>query len=108
MNRNKEIIINENKGNECKGLIFRASVNSFIEKKGNYVYQERMILLKRKSCSGCEDCDWIKENFEEMVADEHFPIIQNIRHGCLYTLIVTYENDDDDYELEFIPYKLKR
>jgi hypothetical protein len=92
----------------CKGLIYRAHVNGFINKYGNYVYKETMILLKRKSCPGCLQCDWLKEELQEGLLNEVLPICDNIIDNQLYKLQVARRDWEtgivDEYDLEFVKY----
>ncbi|MCK5235433.1 MAG: hypothetical protein KAR06_00495, partial [Deltaproteobacteria bacterium] len=60
----------------------------FNYKRGEYTYKERMRLLKKKSCPGCENCGPTLEMLDEDVAEDNFPIIDKIKHGALYTLQV--------------------
>jgi len=92
---------------DCNGLIFRADVNAYVNSKGTYVCQEKMILLKRKSCLTCETCISLEELLSEGVAEGRLPIINNIKHERLYSLHVVNKTTDwetgwvDDYDLEF-------
>ena len=53
---------------ECKGLLYRCSVNKYLDSRGAYVETVRMIPLKRKSCTGCEKCEWLHDYlYEEVV-----------------------------------------
>lgn len=96
---------------ECKGLIFRGKCNSFINSNGEYVYQERMYPLKKKSCSGCDKCGFLHETLEEYLSNGLNPIISNIEHNALYKLTDVNIQKDwessivDDYDLEFVRIK---
>jgi len=95
---------------ECKGAVYRAHVNAFINSKGQYVYQERMVPMKRMSCSGCADCGFIEELLEESMGMEDFPIIKDIVDNALYSLEIinhksqySYDGEiEDEFELEFV------
>jgi len=96
---------------QCKGLIFRGKRNAFISGRGDYVYTERMALLKRKSCKGCERCGYMMEELEEFLSNDYLPIIPtHLENGQLYKLTVTNISKDwetgivDDWDLEFIKY----
>ena len=71
---------------ECKGLFWRGSVSIFTDQSGRVKQSKEVRLLKRKSCSGCEICDWIIDHLREDVScgcsDD---ILSNIEHGKLYT-----------------------
>ena len=92
----------------CKGRIYRGKQDAFINVKGEYVYRERMIPLKRQSCSGCDKCGWMDEDLSEFVGNDTLPIIQNIEDGATYRLSVVNESRDwesghvDDYDFEFV------
>jgi len=102
----------ENKSEKvCKGKFFRASVNGFMSADGTYTYQERMKPLKRMSCSGCADCDWIEDDLKEFICNEMFPDVKDgIENAAIYTLEVTDISRDwesgivDGYELQFVKY----
>ena len=92
---------------KCKGIIYRAQVNAYINKRGEYIYQERMSLLKRKSGTGCPDCYYFAEMLYEDVNSNILPIISNIVHNQLYrlTIVNIYKDFEtgnvDNYDLEF-------
>jgi len=95
---------------KCKGLIFRAHVNGFVNMRGQYIYKESMTLLKRQSCPGCEDgpCDrYLWDDLLEDVSGGTFPIIKDIVNDALYKLIIVNKSIDwetgtvDEYDLEF-------
>ncbi|MCK5614425.1 hypothetical protein KAR91_71825 [Candidatus Pacearchaeota archaeon] len=97
---------------DCKGKVFRARVNTFFNAKGHFIYQERMIPLKRMSCPGCEICDWMDEYIKEDMDCGYTPIIEDpIRDGALYEL-VSYDHggmtlDGYESELEFVFERIK-
>ncbi|MCK5020020.1 MAG: hypothetical protein KAS32_23405 [Candidatus Peribacteraceae bacterium] len=49
---------------DCKGVVYRASVYSGMTKLGP-MFRVRLKKLKRKSCPGCENCDWVEESLQE-------------------------------------------
>ena len=59
MNINEEV---------CKGLVYRLSINQFINKRGQIIYKETMTPLKRESCPGCKYCGWLKDTLLEFIA----------------------------------------
>ena len=95
----------------CKGRIYRARVSAFIDNRGDYVYRERMVLLKRKSCIGCEECGCLDDMLSEFLSNETPPIIMHIEDGALYSLRVVNESRDwesgmiDDWDMEFVKIK---
>ncbi len=97
------------KDKRCRGLIFRASASQYFNING--IGQViRLRLLKRKSCSGCEYCGWMVNDFNE----SEYPQIRgmgNIRDRKIYKLIVTNESRDfetgyvDNYDFELTEVK---
>lgn len=92
----------------CDGLFYRGKVNAYTS-GGNYIFDRRMMLLKRRSCSGCENCHFLLEDLNERSHDNHYyPNIDHVEHGALYQLRMTNISTDwesgyvDDWELEFI------
>ena len=47
-------------GNKCNGLIYRAKVNHYAT-DDEIVLEIRLRKLKKKSCQGCEKCDWLQK-----------------------------------------------
>jgi hypothetical protein len=93
---------------ECKGKIFRCRVNAFVNSKGEYVYQERMIPLKRKSCPGCEKCGHLEDQLPEFISMGTGVNIHGIVDGGIYCLAIVNESRDwesgvvDDWDLAFV------
>lgn len=96
---------------KCEGKMYRGHVNAFLNTKGEYVYRERMVPLKRQSCPGCLNCDSLSELLNEFVSlgtTDSYPIIRDIEDGALYGLRVVNESKDweigttDDFDLEFV------
>jgi hypothetical protein len=91
----------------CKGLLFKGRVSSWFDGK-NIHTKKSLMLLKRKSCSGCEYCDWQYEYLKEDSAcfsDED--IIGDIEDGKLYTtkfsVVRDFETGFEEVEgIEFI------
>ncbi len=80
----------------CKGRIYRARVNAFLNHKGEMVYQERMAPMRRKSCPGCEECFHL-DQLAEYVADGEPPDYMDcISNGALYELVL--KDDKPDWE----------
>ena len=78
----------------CKGLVFRGYNSTFIS--GNYVGKHQGIkLLKKKSCPGCEKCDYLLDEINESVACGVLEM-DEIEHGELYS--VSVKIDSIDYE----------
>lgn len=92
---------------ECTGLVFKGRTNTFLSSRGEYVYQERMLPLKRKSCR-CGHCGYILDSLSDFIeSGDAIPLAKPISDGTLYTLNITHESRDfesgivDDFELEF-------
>lgn len=92
----------------CKGLFYRGRVSSFLDKKGGYTYQERMVPLKRMSCPGCDQCEWLRDSLSESVSYGDTPVIKDIKDGAMYSLKVVNESRDfetghiDSWDMEFV------
>jgi len=68
---------------KCKGLIFRGKLNTFFS-IDKYVYQESMVLLKKKSCPGCQECQFLLDDLPEML--DRGNLINDFEDGALYKL----------------------
>ena len=96
----------------CDGLFYRGVENSFLSKHGEYVYQNRMRLLKRKSCKGCWTCVSMLEEMEGFITDGYPPEIDEIENGALYQLRIinqtrthTLDGCEDEYDYGFVKVK---
>lgn len=108
-------IVNEtDKSSTCKGQIYRARINRYQITRGDFVETRIMNLLKRKSCTGCEECDWEDNIVSEIMFEEEMrPDLSHVKHGELYERIIEIEHHtdwesgfpDNDYFLKFIPYE---
>ncbi len=104
-------MIEEVEESDCKGLIYRCRINAYIDSRGTYVYQEKMIPMKKLSCKGCKECGWLKDGLNEFVIDNIYPIIEDPIDGELYTLGITNESRDlktgiiNDWDMEFVRIK---
>jgi len=90
----------------CKGLYFRCRMSQFISSKGEYIYTEKMIPLKRKSCTGCDKCMPVLDCFDDIL---DIPVvIEKIVDGGLYKLDIINESRDwetgiiDEWDLGFV------
>ena len=70
---------------DCKGRIYKARLNVYIDKRGDYIETRRMVLMKSLSCYGCGECGWIDEAMPEINKD-WYPIIDGLDDGELYYL----------------------
>ena len=97
------------KPTECKGLFFRAQINCFESSRGDYYKSLSLKKLKRKSCQGCKDCDFIKEAIHECDFIESIDL-KTIITGACYNLHVDYyfdleEGYANDWEFSLIEIK---
>lgn len=102
-----------NKENSCPGLFFRGRKREFITRDYQYVYQKRMVFLKRKSCPGCEKCEPLHDALQEFVSLGDHVKINKLEDGGLYQLRIANIQKDwetgvtEDYDLEFVQVKEK-
>lgn len=95
---------------ECKGLIYRGRVNEFFNANGDYIEKKTMSPLKRKSCKGCEKCDWLTDDANEQLGCRIPLEMPEIIDGNMYQLKVTSYSRDwesglvDDWEVGFVDY----
>ncbi len=85
-------------------LVYKCVKNQFLNKKGEFVFQVRMIPQKRMSCNDCQrgddliqryndDNDYLKTDPEELV------------HGKYYNLEACNVRDEEDCDLRFARYE---
>lgn len=92
--------------NVCKGKVYKVIDNNFLASDGSYHTQRRYRYMKRKSCKGCQYCDWINDTINEGTA-----VIDGGHHGDYVTLVMANQHTDwetgmvDDFDLRFIPYR---
>lgn len=105
---NADLAINKE---NCKGRVFRGKAEQFVSSRdGSYSYLQRMVPLKRKSCKGCQFCDYLDEYLSESICNGTPPIMDQIIHNKMYYLAITNESRDwetgivDDFDLEFLEY----
>jgi hypothetical protein len=93
---------------ECKGLVYKAGINFFRNKNGEYVVHKRLRFMKKLSCSmeGC--CGWMEEELSKAWFD-YSPDelgVNNIKNGYLYKLTVNViyscEIDNNEYVFKFV------
>lgn len=109
----------------CNGKFYKAKFNPFINRKGEYVYQIRMIPIKKMSCPGCDSCWFLDEDLNERLGcfeydkhkskspfhSGHIPNMEHLRHDHIYELKATNLSKDwetgyvDDWDLEFVEIK---
>jgi len=94
---------------KCPGWFYRARANNYIT-NGELRTDQRLIPLKRKSCSGCSKCDWITTALSEQYGNDPL-VITGLVDGGLYKL--NYEVDIptapyfDDWAVEFSFFHVK-
>ena len=93
----------------CKGLYWRAKINTFLSSYNSIEHKESLRFLKRKSCPGCEQCGWVFDYIQEAVGFDGI-VIQDLEDGGLYTYnVVTSKGYYDPYPetdyIEFIKVK---
>lgn len=94
---------------DCKGLVFKCVDNDYFS-NDRIVKQRTMRLMKKLSCSGCEQCGPLLDDVKEFMFDQsHAVMTDNCEHGNLYQLIVVKDSQDwetgywDDWHYEFSP-----
>ena len=94
---------------ECKGLIFRCEITSWVGSDNDVNFKERYRFIKSASCPGCEQCGFLWDDLHERTCDPIYQtILRNGDHGKLYELKVTGVSHDwetgivDDWDIEFV------
>lgn len=88
----------------CKGLFFRAVRNKFYIKEKRIVEHLELRFLKKKSCPGCEKCDFLWYDLQE--SDESISL-SHIEQDKIYSPVITNISRDwetgyiEDWEIEF-------
>lgn len=71
------IVVDETKPS-CKGRIYRLRINDYLGKRGELIYKETFVPVKKMSCQGCESCGWIDEFIrEEMLCCNGIKIVDD-------------------------------
>ena len=95
----------------CNGAIYRYKQNLYLGSRGEIVYKDSFIPMKKLSCKGCECCYWIYESLSDMISNGNIIIPNNLEDGELYYLSVTNISTDwetgvvDDFDFMFVKYK---
>lgn len=74
----------ENSESQCKGLFFKGYNYVFSDLKGKIKSSKELRLLKKKSCTGCEDCEWFWDFLGDTISEE-YGLLDNIEYGKIYT-----------------------
>jgi hypothetical protein len=90
----------EEKKSECVGKFFRAQRSYFMTGNGGFSLQIRMTPLKRKSCPGCKDCEWIMDEIQEGISCETPPLIESVENGKIYK--IGFANISTDFETGYV------
>lgn len=91
----------------CKGLIFRVRESRFMSLSGAITSKREYRPLKRLSCAGCPQCEWIEGDLREL----DFQFVNGGKDGDTVQLKMTNIGRDpetgyiDDYDLEFVKIK---
>ena len=99
------VLLKNDSDNGCKGIFWRGSVNCYVD-RGNIIVKKSLKLMKRMSCPGCENCDWLSEYFREDVADGK-DYLSGIEHGRMYTFKVHssqgyFDSNPEIDDIEFV------
>lgn len=88
------------KKDTCKGLFWRGSVSTYVTDLGLTIGVKKMLrFLKKKSCPGCAQCQWVLEHIDEDTSQNRvMDYIGDIKQGAVYT----YEVDGDKEGIERI------
>ena len=93
---------------DCKGLVYRARVDSFLKRGGEYVDRRGLTLLVRKSCRTCEECLSLLDMFKDYINEGHCVNTNHLEDMSAYRLTITNIIKDwelgvvIDYNIEFI------
>jgi len=101
-------VSDKNEKEKCKGLFWRAYINTY-EQDGKIVVKRELRLLKSRSCTGCVKCGWFLEYMSDELDFNHTQL-DNVKHGRIYTYKVhTSQGYYDLYpeidEIEFVEVK---
>lgn len=90
---------------ECRGIFLKAHVSVYLAKDGSLNANQKLKVLKRRSCSGCSHCGGLYEAFREAAYDGRFPVYEQLTDGKVYMLALEITSTDwetgipDDYDL---------
>ena len=105
------IDLNESQESNCKGRIYRYKESAYISARGDWCAKQSMVLMKRMSCSGCEDCGGLIELLEQICYPEEIIFPNKLKTDGLYILGVeceesgTYEYPEQTCYPKFIEYR---
>lgn len=101
-----------NKESKCKGLFYRYTANHFVGGTGKYVFSHIFRPLKRISCKGCPECEWLEEHLAESVnligVDDERYVPTKAINGKIYRLkVIHFDAICEDVEIGFVEVKQK-
>lgn len=90
----------EEKEPPCQGVFFRYTENNYVTNGGTkFVVQKQISLLKKISCTGCDECGWMLDDAVNGMhdrGDAHFEFDDRLRHGDIVTLEIVVDGRDWD------------
>lgn len=81
------IEVKVNNENNCKGLFWRGEINKYIHNK-KIVDQVSLRFLKKRSCTGCPQCDWLWDYIQDTIHLKGAVNLNGIEHSKIYTYYV--------------------
>ena len=88
----------------CPGVYFRYTENNYVTNGGTkFVIQKQISLLKKISCTGCDECGWMLDDAVmgmQEVGEAHFEFDDKLRHGDIVTL--EFVVDGRDWEMGYV------
>lgn len=90
----------------CRGLIYRASVRHFIDKKMAVVHKTQLNPVKKMSCSGCDECSGLMSSFD--CVSPWWPVrMYDIEDKTLYRLTtcnhsIHWETGERDFNFDMV------
>ena len=87
---------------DCKGQVYEAVQNNYLDKQGNIVSKTTMILRKSLSCEGCEACFGLMEFFREYIKENVNLVPKDIlsKYYFLTTEVTSTDSESGDEEHE--------
>ena len=96
---------------QCTGLVYRYRTETYIGKRGELVFKQKLIPLSKLSCK-CSKCGWIPDDLTEAAyGNQAVQIAPNVVDGDLVTPTVTNKVRDwetghlEEYVLKFVKVK---
>lgn len=97
----------------CPGVFFRIRYSKYFDSKGNYLQTTKFVKLKRLSCKGCQQCDWLRDDLMDRNDSRYAVIVPDVKDGTILELKATNWSKDwetghyDDWDLEFVPVEIE-